>query len=279
MRAINRTRILIFIGIHLYSRYNIAGDFLPDMNRKIAIAGTFLFVAAFLALFFEEGYIRMNYPDKKKYPVRGIDISHHQESVDWALLKHANLDFALIKATEGGNHKDTKFPYYWEAAGKLGLARGAYHYFTFCKSGREQALNYMDSVPDEEGTLPPIINLEYSGNCSARPGREKVIEEIVAFSDTVMEKYGKRPIIYATNKSYRDFLSGELPGYKIWIRDIYWSPTLPDGRAWTFWQYTDRGKLWGIEGFTDFNVFNGGREEFDELLKKELAADYSRSGH
>ncbi|MCL4245628.1 MAG: glycoside hydrolase family 25 protein [Candidatus Dadabacteria bacterium] len=248
------------------------------MNRKIAILGTLVFAGAFLGLFFEEGYIRMNYPDKEKYPVRGIDISHHQESVDWRILSRANLDFAFIKATEGGDHKDTKFPYYWEEAGKLGIARGAYHYFTFCKTGREQALNYMDSVPDEEGMLPPIINLEYSGNCSARPGKEKIIEEIAVFSDLVTEKYGKRPIIYATNKSYRDFLAGELPGYKIWIRDIYWSPSLPDGREWTFWQYTDRGKLWGVEGFVDFNVFNGGRAEFGELLGKGPAADYSRSG-
>lgn len=249
------------------------------MNRKIAIICTFLFVGAFLALFFEEGYIRMNYPDEKRYPVRGIDISHHQESVDWRILSRANLDFAFIKATEGGDHKDTKFPHYWEEAGKLGIARGAYHYFTFCKTGREQALNYMDSVPDEKGTLPPIINLEYSGNCSARPGKEKVLEEISVFSDMVMEKYGKRPIIYATNKSYKDFLAGELPEYKIWIRDIYWSPSLPDGREWAFWQYTDRGKLWGIEGFVDFNVFNGGRAEFGALLEREPGADYSRRSH
>ena len=57
-----------------------------------------------------------------------------------------------------------------------------------------------------------------------------------------------------------------------------WIPS-SDGREWSFWQYTDRGKLWGVDGFVDFNVFNGGLEEFGELLKKESAADYSRSGH
>lgn len=236
------------------------------MNRTLAIAGAIFFIAVTLVLFFEEGYIRFNYPSAKDYPVRGIDISHHQDSVDWGILSRSRIDFAFIKATEGATHKDTRFQYYWKKADELGIARGAYHFFTFCKTGREQALNFMDTVPKEDGLLPPVIDLEYSGNCSARPGKEKVLREILEFSDLVTAKYGKRPIIYATNDSYRDFLSGELPGYRIWIRNIYSSPGLPDGRKWSFWQYTNRGKLWGIDGFVDFNVFNGGWEEFDALL-------------
>ena len=238
------------------------------MNRIIAIAGAVIFIAAVLLVFFDLGYIRFNYPGSAKYPVRGIDISHHQPDIDWEILTRADLDFVFIKATEGGNHKDTRFQEYWKRAGELGLARGAYHYFTFCKSGKEQAENYIRTVPEGPGLLPPVIDLEYGGNCSARPAKDELLKEIGEFSDIVERKYGSRPIIYATSQSYRDFISGELPGYRIWIRDIYSAPRLPDGREWSFWQYTNRGRLWGVDGFVDLNVFNGTSEEFAALLSR-----------
>ena len=238
------------------------------MNRIIAITGAVLFIAAFLLIFFELGYIRFNYPSSSKYPVRGIDISHHQTDIDWGILARADLDFILIKATEGGDHKDTKFIEYWERAGELGLARGAYHYFTFCKSGREQAENYIQTVPGGPGLMPPVIDLEYGGNCSARPAKDELLKEIGEFSEIVERKYGSRPIIYTTRQSYADFISGALPGYLIWIRDIYSTPSLPDGREWSFWQYTHRGRLWGISGFVDLDVYNGSREEFAMLLSR-----------
>lgn len=236
------------------------------MNRLIAKAGAVILVIAVAAIFFEKGYIRLNYPCRSDYPVRGIDISHHQQSIDWGLLEREGIDFAFIKATEGGDHKDTRFDEYWERAGEIGIVRGAYHFFTFCKPGREQAANFMQTVPVEEMTLPPAIDLEFSGNCSARPTREEVLGEIAEFSELIEQRYGRRPIIYTTHESYREFLSGELPGYTIWIRDIYSKPRLPDGRKWNFWQYANRGRLFGVEGFIDLNVFNGEREEFLKLV-------------
>jgi lysozyme len=236
------------------------------MNRLIAIAGAVVVLAAVVALYFEKGYIRLNYPDGDEYPVRGIDVSHHQSVIDWDLLTRADLDFAFIKATEGGDHKDTKFEENWKRAGDIGLARGAYHFFTFCKSGREQALNFIETVPVEDKSLPPIIDLEYGGNCSARPPKEEVIKELEEFTKLVEARYGKTPVIYATNQSYRDFIAGELPGHKIWIRGIYSKPSLNDGRDWSFWQYTHKGRLLGVDGFVDLNVYNGSREEFKALV-------------
>lgn len=239
------------------------------MSRIIAITCAVVVLAAVLVLFFEKGYIRLNYPSAEEYPVRGIDISHHQSTIDWGLLERENIDFAFIKATEGGDHKDTRFEEYWKRAGELGMVRGAYHFFTFCKTGREQAENFMQTVPVEERTLPPAMDLEFSGNCSARPAREEVLGEIAEFSELIERRYGRRPIIYTTNESYREFLSGETHGYTVWIRDIYSEPRLPDGAQWSFWQYANRGRLFGVEGFVDLNVFNGAREEFLELVDGE----------
>jgi len=235
------------------------------MNRLIAITSAVTFLALVALVFFELGYIRFNYPSVKTYPVRGIDISHHQDVIDWDVLGRSDITFAFIKATEGGDHKDTKFEENWERAGEMGLVRGAYHFFTFCKPGREQALNFMETVPVEEVMLPPAIDLEFSGNCKARPTKEELHKELSDFTGLVQEKYGRRPVLYITNESYKAFIKGENLPYFIWIRDIYTKPKLAPGYEWTFWQYTHRGRLQGIDGFVDLNVFNGTREYFKEV--------------
>ena len=236
------------------------------MTRLIVLIATAIFFCLLAFIFFELGYLRFNYPNKSKFPVHGLDISHHQDVIDWDLLEDEDISFIFIKATEGGDHKDTKFEYNWQRAGEIGIVRSAYHFFTFCKTGVEQARNFIETVPVEENTLPPTIDLEFGGNCSARPSREEVLSEISDFAQIIERRYGKTPIIYATNQSYRAFLSEDRPDYPIWIRNIYRRPKLPDGRKWTFWQYANRGRLYGIEGFVDFNVFNGSREEFIQFV-------------
>lgn len=235
------------------------------MNRLIVIAGAFIFFAAILFLFYELGYIRFNYPSEDTYPVRGIDVSHHQDVIDWHVLARTNLDFVIMKATEGGDFKDRKFQENWEAAREIGITRGAYHFFTFCRSGRDQALNFMETVPFEENMLPPVIDLEFSGNCSARPPKEEVLKEVSIFAELVKRNYDRQPILYVNYDSYKAFVQGEDLPYYIWISDYLKSPSIDPMHQWTFWQYTDRGRLHGIHGFVDLNVFNGTREYFKEL--------------
>ena len=50
------------------------------------------------------GYLLLNNPSKKQYPVSGIDLSHYQGEVDWPVLAQQNIMFAYIKATEGSSH-------------------------------------------------------------------------------------------------------------------------------------------------------------------------------
>lgn len=236
------------------------------MTRLIVILGSAIFLGLIAIIFFELGYLRLNYPDKAIYPVHGLDISHHQDVIDWDVLEGEDISFVIIKATEGGDHKDRQFKRNWEKAGEVGLVRGAYHFFTFCKTGVEQARNFVETVPVSKNTLPPAIDLEFGGNCSARPSREEVLKEIADFARIVKRKYGKTPIIYATNQSYKSFLEDEPVEYPIWIRNIYTKPSLPNGKEWTFWQYANRGRLYGIDGFVDFNVFYGSPQEFETFV-------------
>ena len=83
------------------------------------------------------------------------------------------------------------------------------------------------------------------------------------------EYYGVKPIIYATQKSYRLYIADAFPEHPIWIRNVFLPPHLPDRRAPLFWQYTDRAHLKGYTGqekFIDLNVFCGTQEEFLQFV-------------
>lgn len=82
-------------------------------------------------------------PDKSLYPVRGIDISAHNGVIDFDKVRNAGYDFALVKATEGTDFKDTMFVSNIHNARKAGMKVGAYHFFRFDTDGELQALNLL----------------------------------------------------------------------------------------------------------------------------------------
>ena len=235
--------------------------------RIIIVCLSAVMLGIFLFFSLHTGLLRMNYPGKKQFPIRGIDISHHQKVIDWDELHREDIQFVFMKASEGGDFKDTLFIDNWRRADDAGLIRGAYHFFTFCRSGIEQALNFIETVPVEPGTLPPAIDLEFAGNCMARPEKDFLLRELNAFIGKIENTYRQTPILYVTYDTYDTYLRGELSHITLWIRDIYRRPSLPDNRAWMFWQYADRGRLKGITTFVDLDVFYGTHKDFAALIK------------
>ena len=237
-------------------------------HRNIIIVLSALAVIGIIIIFlFYYGILWFNMPSEKEYPVRGVDVSHYQNEIDWDVLASQNIDFAFIKATEGSSHKDTKFQVNFENARKTHLYIGAYHFFSFDSSGITQAENFIDSVPIYENALPPVIDLEYySDKASNPPTKEHTREILDDMIKALKTYYGVTPIIYTTKSCYERYLAdGYYSDIPIWIRDITSTPQLDDGKEWTFWQYSNRKRLKGYvadEYFIDMNVFNGTKEEF-----------------
>ena len=162
-------------------------------NRRLII--TFLCVFTFTAFGFfvfstyKSGYWRFNYPDMGN-TIKGLDVSHHQGKIDWQTVSEQNFQFVYIKATEGADFKDKRFLENFSGARNYGLQVGAYHFFTLCKSGEEQADNFIETVPKNVNMLPPVIDLEYSGNCKNRPNPDALEREILHFSNRIYQTYG-----------------------------------------------------------------------------------------
>jgi len=231
-----------------------------------AVLSAFLLAATILFALVRSGTILPNNPSKDQYPVRGVDVSRYQGQIDWDTLASSGISFAFIKATEGSSHVDPCFRYNYEEARKTGLRTGAYHFFSYDSEGRTQAEHYIAVVEKADDMLPPVIDLEFYGDKEQNPPKQdQVRKELTVMLDRLEEHYSMKPIIYATEKSYALYLAGSFQAYDIWIRNVITTPQLSDHREWTFWQYTDRGKLAGYQGtekYIDMNVFNGNKEDF-----------------
>lgn len=196
------------------------------------------------------------------YEVHGIDISRYQSNVKWDTIAKQGISFAFVKATEGRLHLDKFFKKNWEAMKKVGIKRGAYHFFRPSVPSREQAENFIEWVEMEYGDLPPVLDFEVTDDLP----REELVAKLREFLRILEIEYSIKPIIYTYYKYYNQYIAGEFDNYPIWIAKYGDTPPrLAPHVEWVFWQYGDKGKLVGIEGYVDFNVFRGNRAELDKI--------------
>lgn len=198
-----------------------------------------------------------NYPDG--YEIHGIDVSHYQGKIDWDVLRNAMIKkcpvrFVIIKSTEGSGHLDENFTENFYQARENGFIRGAYHFWSNKSKAREQAYFFLDKVKLEEGDLPPVLDVEHK---PADMSIEDFQTEILTWLHIVEDKYHVKPIIYTYYKFKENYLSdSRFDSYPYWIAHYYVDKMEYKGE-WKFWQHTDAGKLPGIDGYVDLNIYNG----------------------
>lgn len=217
-------------------------------------------------------YYRAYEPDRALYKLRGIDVSHHQGHINWRHVVEDDVAFAFIKATEGGDHTDREYAANILAAEKVGIRAGPYHFFTFCRSGREQAQHFLKTIENYPRSLLPTLDLEFGGNCAAQPSLESMEKEINAFLD-VVETHINRPMqLYVTSEFLAAYGSA-LPSRPLWVRSIALEPSTAQ---WSFWQYHNAGRVDGITGPVDLNVFCGDNVQLSAFMavSRSVARDF-----
>ncbi|WP_036241202.1 GH25 family lysozyme [Mesorhizobium sp. STM 4661] len=232
------------------------------MKNRIIRWGAASLVLACLVAASGYFYFHTFSPDRGRYPVRGIDVSHHQGPIDWRRVAADDVAFAVIKATEGGDHVDDAFAANLREARAAGLAVGAYHFFTFCRPGADQAKNFISIVPRDQPLLPPVVDVEFGGNCPRRPSPEQLNVELQAFLGPVEAAFGKPAIVYLTDDA-ADAYAGHIAGRPRWVRSLALRPSHDD---WIYWQYHNKGRVDGIVGDVDLNVLQGGQATLAELF-------------
>ena len=199
------------------------------------IAVVLLYVGAFYYFFvgptgfrWRALYGDAEYPDG--YEIRGIDISHYQGTIDWeqlkdAMIKGCPLRFIIIKSTEGSSRLDEK-------------------------------------VHLTEGDLPPVLDIEHK---PADKSVEEFQRDVLTWLHIVEDRYHVKPIIYTYYKFKEQYLGAPVfDDYPYWIAHYYVDKVQYKGK-WKFWQHTDAGKLPGIKGYVDFNIYNGSFYDLRQL--------------
>jgi lysozyme len=210
------------------------------------------------------------------HPVQGIDIAKYQGDVDFQRVRDSGVSFVFIKATEGGDHLDSRFRENWDKARAAGLPRGAYHFAYWCRPMKEQAAWFIANVPNDPDAMPPVLDVEWnndSQSCRRKVPKEEALLEMRDFIWAVEAHYGKKPIIYADYNFHKDIMAdGHFGSYPFWVRSVKHLPHDRFNRTWTFWQYTAKGSVPGIAGDVDRNVFSGTKDNWRQLLANRFQA-------
>jgi len=183
-----------------------------------------------------------------------------------AMINKVPVRFVIVKATEGSSMIDENFEDNFFQARDYGFIRGAYHFYSTKSSARTQAQHFLDKVKLEVGDLPPILDVEH------KPADKTDIEfqqDILTWLHIVEDRYHVKPVLYTYYKFKEQYLSDKrFDDYPYWIAHYYVDKMEYKGE-WKFWQHTDAGKLAGIKGYVDFNIYNGSYYDLKQLCIKE----------
>jgi lysozyme len=199
--------------------------------------------------------------------VRGIDVSRYQTVTSWSSVRKAGYRFVIVKASERNNLPSPVFYEYYGEARATGLLVGSYHFARPAQSSAASQAAYYAGRLLEAGfetgrDLPPVLDIEDTGG----KGKAALTDWCLTFVREVDNRLGLTESWHRCGVySNRDYISNRLDGNALlsgrWLWLASWpagqdQPTrddqMPSGAG--IWQWTDQGRVPGIEENTDLNV-------------------------
>lgn len=232
---------------------------------------------------------RLTYHSERVY---GIDISRHQHekydkvfNIDWNRLRIKDLgtlstkkikgkvdypiSFIYIKSTEGCTVFNKYYHEDYRKAREKRIHVGSYHFFSTTSAGAAQARFFLLKSRFLKGDLPAVLDVEPSDAQIRRMGGAEIMfKHIRDWLSVVHKATGVRPILYVSQMFTKKYLplAIDIQGnYFVWI--ARYGEYKPDIKL-KIWQLSPDGKVAGIHGDVDINVFNGYKNNYEEFLKK-----------
>lgn len=177
-----------------------------------------------------------------------IDVSNFQGNIDWAAVKAAGVEGAIIRCGWGqdtASQNDPKFKRNADECIRLGIPFGVYLY-SYAKTtsqakGEAEHTMRLCSPYKDKMTYPVFYDLEQAGTESGAVERARVWCDI-------LQKNGFKVGIYANLNWWRNYLKG-LNEFPKWV--ACYGFTKPNVSGMVAWQYTSRGRVNGISGNVD----------------------------
>ena len=212
---------------------------------------------------FDFQYNRHNYlllQNVKSYP--GVDVSAFQGNIDWKKVKASGIDFAIIRLGYRGYEsgklvEDQYAKANLKNAKEAGLRIGAY-FFSQALSIQEtdQEIQFMLKIlGDTQLDMPVVLDWEIPANTARTRNMDaRTLTDIQRHFCGQMRDQGYQPMIYFNwHQSENLYVLHELEDYPFWLALYQDRMTYP----WKveMWQYTDKGRVPGISGNVDLNVY------------------------
>ena len=209
-----------------------------------------------------------------------IDISYHQGKIDWAAVKAAGIDYAIIRVGYRGYEtgklgKDIRFDENIQGAINNGIQVGVYFFSQAIteQEALEEASVTLEYIKNYNISLPVIIDWETTGGYrtyTAGLSKSKLTSILSTFCDTV-KRYGYEPMVYMCKSDYESRINSEqiASKYKTWVawyftqyntnnyasNKFQYGDELPEmSFQYNMWQYSSKGRVNGITECVDMNV-------------------------
>ena len=190
----------------------------------------------------------------------GIDVSYYQGEISWSRVRRAGVHYAFIRVSDGTTVADTKFDANWSGAKRANVLRGAYQFFRPEQNPVEQANVLINKLRAKGiGELPPVIDIEVTGGLPLAT----FVANARLWIEHVRSQLGVEPIVYTNYGMFRWGGAEPLARQELWLAHYTnQCPSIPPPwKQWAFWQYTENGRVDGIDGPVDLDVFAGPPEE------------------
>lgn len=190
--------------------------------------------------------------------MEGIDVSQWEGFINFDAVERAGIELVYIKATEGIDFVDPFFHRNYANASNAGLPVGFYHYLTArsASAARQEAYHFVVVTEGLSGAGKMVMDIEDLGGLT----REEINVIARSFLQGVEEFSNKSAAVYADAYNASAVLEADLAQYPLWVAQ--YGVDEPDmnnpWETWVGWQYTDRGRVAGIQGNVDRDIFREG---------------------
>lgn len=202
--------------------------------------------------------------DSDEYACKiGIDVSRYQENIDWAAVKGAGVQFAMLRLGyrgygTGALVMDPYFQQNIQGAQANGIEVGVYFFSQAItpEEGAEEARFCLNALKGYHITYPIVFDWE-SYDSSLEPRTDGLDDKIltqcaVAFCEEV-EAAGYQSMVYSNlTYFYLHFDLNQLVDYPLWLAQYNSRPSFY--YHFDIWQYSGTGKVPGIDGNVDLNI-------------------------
>ncbi len=189
-----------------------------------------------------------------QYKLLGIDISHHQGTINWdevedMKIEDDSIQFIYLKVTQGTHHRDRKYKSNRKVLDSKPVKVGVYHYFSPNKDVEKQVKHFTNSFT--KTSLKPALDVEEIGVLT----KTELVNAVVLFLNETEKKINIRPLVYTYSSFYTDYFKGTILEKEIfWIANYGTNCIICKQDNVIAWQFSEKGTINGITEKVDLNM-------------------------